>query len=139
MAGTATCFWQAFPEKTNIEIAQAIRNSADRYSNPDNHYGYGIPDFESAFQTFQNGEENVAEVNSIYPNPVKQNSLLQIEYSLLNNDYKVFINDLQGKTIQEYQVESHENQIRIPEVTPGIYILIIQTPTQKTIHKLIIR
>ena len=29
---------------------QLVRESADRYKNPDNVYGYGIPDFWYAYQ-----------------------------------------------------------------------------------------
>ncbi|WP_319800515.1 S8 family peptidase [Flavobacterium sp. N2469] len=47
MAGMAACLWQAFPSKNNKEIRQMILQSADRYTNPDNNYGYGIPNFGS--------------------------------------------------------------------------------------------
>lgn len=49
MAGLIACFWQAFPEFTNIEILDAVQKSAHKYNNPDNRFGYGIPDFKKAF------------------------------------------------------------------------------------------
>jgi len=51
MTGVIACFWQAFPDKTNMEIMQLIRESADRYNNPTDQYGYGIPDFEIAYSS----------------------------------------------------------------------------------------
>lgn len=49
MAGLTACLWQAFPEYNNMKIIDAIQKSADRYSTPDDHYGYGIPNMKTAF------------------------------------------------------------------------------------------
>ena len=49
MAGIATCLWQAFPEVNNMRIIDELRKSSDRYLNPDNRTGYGIPDAKKAF------------------------------------------------------------------------------------------
>lgn len=49
MAGLATCLWQAFPEANNMDIISALQESANRYTNPDNRTGYGIPDIKKAF------------------------------------------------------------------------------------------
>ena len=50
MAGLTACLWQAFPNKTNKEIMEAIRQSANQYKKPDNKLGYGIPDFQKAYE-----------------------------------------------------------------------------------------
>lgn len=49
MAGVVTCLWQAFPEVNNMSVLDALRRSANRYNNPDNRTGYGIPDTKKAF------------------------------------------------------------------------------------------
>lgn len=49
VAGLVACLWQAFPEKTNREIIEAIKKSAHQYDSPDYKLGYGIPDFARAF------------------------------------------------------------------------------------------
>ena len=49
MSGMVTCLWQAFPDKTNYEIMDAVRRSSDRYDTPDSLYGYGIPDMLKAY------------------------------------------------------------------------------------------
>lgn len=51
MAGLATCLWQGFPEFNNMRIVRALKESADRYTNPDDRTGYGIPDLKNAFST----------------------------------------------------------------------------------------
>lgn len=48
MCGMVASLWSAHPTKTNMQIMAAIKQSADRYSQPDNTYGYGIPDFIQA-------------------------------------------------------------------------------------------
>lgn len=61
MAGLAACLWQAFPEKTNEEIMDAIRQSASQAAQPDNKLGYGIPDFQRAFQLLSQVPKGVEE------------------------------------------------------------------------------
>ena len=48
MCGMIACLWQAYPTLTNKEILEAVRESGDRYNNPDSDYGYGIPDMKKA-------------------------------------------------------------------------------------------
>ncbi len=44
MAGVMACLRQAHPERSNMDLIQAIRLSGDQYNFPDNEYGYGVPD-----------------------------------------------------------------------------------------------
>ena len=43
IAGMAACLWSALPNASNREIRERIIHSADRYIQPHDHYGYGIP------------------------------------------------------------------------------------------------
>src|SRR6185437_7501992 len=45
MAGMVTCLWQGNPTKTNMQVINAIKQSASQFSTPDSLLGYGIPDF----------------------------------------------------------------------------------------------
>ena len=51
MAGLAACLWQAFPDVNNMRILRALRESGNRYGDPDDRVGYGIPDLKKAFNT----------------------------------------------------------------------------------------
>lgn len=46
IAGMVACLKQAHPQRSNMEIITAVRQSADRYLNPDakEGYGFGVPD-----------------------------------------------------------------------------------------------
>ena len=48
IAGCVLCLMQQHPKATVMEILMAVRVSGDRHNNPDNEFGYGIPDFELA-------------------------------------------------------------------------------------------
>ena len=50
IAGMAACIWSASPDATNMEIRERIIRSADRYTQPHEQYGYGIPDAWMAYQ-----------------------------------------------------------------------------------------
>ena len=50
IAGMAACLWSASPDATNMEIRERIIRSADRYTQPHEQYGYGIPDAWMAYQ-----------------------------------------------------------------------------------------
>ena len=49
LAGVVACLWQAFPDKTNAEIIQLVKESAHLYPNFTAQEGYGIPNFESVY------------------------------------------------------------------------------------------
>ena len=49
IAGLAACLWSALPNANNMEIRELIIQSADRYSQPHDQYGYGIPDAWKAY------------------------------------------------------------------------------------------
>lgn len=50
MTGMVTCLWQAFPTLTNKEILEIVRASSDRYEDPDQEYGFGIPNMQFAYE-----------------------------------------------------------------------------------------
>lgn len=49
IAGLASCLWQLFPEVNGYQLIQALRESSDRFSKPEEQYGYGIPDMRKAY------------------------------------------------------------------------------------------
>lgn len=73
LAGAVACLRQARPYASVQEICDAVRACSDRADNPDNYYGYGIPDFSKALELLA-VEENVVpaeEIINVYPNPLK--------------------------------------------------------------------
>jgi serine protease AprX len=59
VAGLIACLWQAFPRFSNMKILDAVYKSSDKYNSPDNRYGFGIPNFKTAYQLLKR-DENIA-------------------------------------------------------------------------------
>lgn len=54
VAGLILCLWQAFPEFSNMEIIDAVQRNSSKFANPDDRFGYGIPNFKKAYEYLQN-------------------------------------------------------------------------------------
>ncbi len=58
IAGLIACLWQAFLNYNNMTILDAVYRSADRYNNPDERYGYDIPNMKKAYRILKH-KQNV--------------------------------------------------------------------------------
>ncbi|WP_029269009.1 S8 family serine peptidase [Flavobacterium sp. KJJ] len=116
MAGMIACLWQAFPSKTNKEIREIILKSSDRYTVPDNNYGYGIPNFGSTLgiENFQNFT-----VFSMFPNPAK--TTISFLFSDENYTASVSIFSLLGQKLIEKQITNQNPILSIEALNSGLY------------------
>ncbi len=137
MCGATTCLWQAFPELTGEEIRQAIKESADRYTSPNNQYGYGIPDFESVYVSLKVNENNVDNI-SIYPNPNISRQTLSIIRPISSNTMIIKIIDVTGKLIYNTTTKKSRVYLQLPILDTGMYLLQFSTSNTITSKKLII-
>lgn len=49
VCGLVACLWQSFPKMRAIDIINLVRQTSSQYNEPDNIYGYGIPNFWKAY------------------------------------------------------------------------------------------
>lgn len=100
MAGVVTSFWQAMPKYSNTELLQAIENSADKKDEPDNAYGYGIPDFYEAYKTLSSSVIELNAQKDYYKEPVDLSERLDIFMSKVKA-YKatVSLHNAQGQLL----------------------------------------
>ena len=56
VAGLVACLWQALPEKTALEIIELVRQTGSNAKDPDNIFGYGIPNFWRAYMIGKAGK-----------------------------------------------------------------------------------
>jgi subtilisin family serine protease len=134
MAGMVTCLWQAFPNKTNAEITQIVKQSAHLYSNPTNHEGYGIPNFETIYNTLSVEEAILDnEYFKFYPNPV--NDYLNFYFPTDINEIEVTIYSLLGKKLIEKNVFKNLPKLEISQLPKGLYILKTSLGTNNKISK----
>ena len=136
MAGVTACFWQAFPNLTSTQIMQRIRESADRYQNPHEQYGYGIPNFETAYANVLNvDEQNFINDVSIFPNPVNTTFTLKMNTNNLS-EFSIEIFNVIGKKVYEKKNLKSKN-VNVSMLRSGIYILKIMSETHQKTIKLI--
>lgn len=116
MAGMIACLWQAFPTKTSKEIRQMLLEISDRFANPDNDYGYGIPNFGSTL-----GVENF-QVSSdflVFPNPTK--TTVSFLFSDKNNNALVSIYSVLGQKLIEKQITIQNPILSLEALNSGLY------------------
>lgn len=128
-------------QQNNIDILkQTIFESADQFSNPNSHYGYGIPNFENAYyQYISQIASSVDDFNisnlKVSPNPVSSSFFI----SNLGNDfsrYSLKIYNIFGKEVYNV-LKLTSNKINISNFNKGVYIVKIQKGNQQKVIKLI--
>jgi serine protease AprX len=125
MAGAIASFWQAIPWATNQQVVNFIKQSADRFANPTNQFGYGIPDFQNALdQALLSINQNVADKFLVYPNPVK--NYLSISLPQGFNNANVTIYNSLGQIILNKEVNSNTS-VYIDILSLGIYYYKIES------------
>ena len=98
LAGAVACLRQALPYSSVQEICDAIRACGDRADNPDNKYGYGIPDFSQALELLSVEDpigNTPAHIITVYPNPS-------------NGDVHVVLNDLHKAELTVFDFMGHK-------------------------------
>ncbi len=122
IAGLAACLIEAYPAKHSEELAGFIRQSAHLYANPNDSLGYGIPDFQKAFQlsTPQYVVQEMA--YQIYPNPISDHIIID---AMAQKNWRTALKiyDLQGNCVYEEKIEAY-NAYRVNlQLDPGLYLL----------------
>lgn len=134
MAGAVASFWSAFPNKTNAEIIQLVKASADRFSNPNNQYGYGIPDFQQAYTAALATSVYDKKTFVLYPNPT-QNKISVLFPETVSEAKIVFYNAM-GQQVLEQKIANNQS-ILLDNLNSGIYIYKITFDTVSQTGKLI--
>ena len=136
MAGMIASFWQAVPWATNAQVLNFVKQSADRFANPDAQYGYGIPDFQQALAIAALAvNENVKKSFLIYPNPF--DDIVSIGYEeTITNPNLVLYNSLGQMVLQIAQIKSMQ-QLNLDTLNSGVYFYKIESDTISQSGKII--
>lgn len=137
LAGMIASFWGAVPNLTNQQIIDFVKQSADRFTNPNDQYGYGIPDFQMALQmALLSTNENQIEQFQYFPNPTKGNLTLISPSKTIGNEV-VFYNGL-GQIVRSQKIENSIETVSLESLNSGVYYFTIQT-SESTIQGKIIK
>lgn len=116
-------------------LKKSVYESADRFSNPTAQQGYGIPNFETALNSYigtASLQENKLMSLTINPNPVKNHFTIQ-NLKTISKTYSLQIFDVLGKKVYDKDVFNNE-KIEIGNFKKGIYFVkIFNEDATKTI------
>jgi hypothetical protein len=124
-AGLVACLWQALPTKTNTEITQLIKASADNYTAPTAQFGYGIPDFSLAL-TNALSIENFSHSHFILtPNPTRGDLTISFPEKIENVTISIF--NALGQLIVQKSSPKNLFSIDMNSFSNGVYLYSIQS------------
>ena len=121
ITGGISCLWQAFPDRTNIEIIHAVKNSGSQVLNPDNLLGFGIPDFEKAYHILSATSSNYntdPTKEIVFPNPAEDFITIK---SNLSKGSMVSVFHANGQLIYSVTSIGQVIQINISNWESGLY------------------
>lgn len=145
IAGMMACFLQYtrknFPDKSIPETLHAVRVSSNMHENPNDRYGYGIPDFMKAkdihttnFIEVTNDKQN----NFVYYDKLTKQIKLNKNSVTIANIENLQISNIQGQTVLSLQKVTESTQIMTDGFQKGIYIINAVSGNNKLNQKLII-
>ncbi|MBW4359982.1 S8 family peptidase [Flavobacterium taihuense] len=119
-AGMVACLWQAFPNKTNREIKDLIIKSADRYSIPNNQYGYGIPDFSLALSNGLGVNDFSKNDVFVYPNLTSDYVTFSISTTFRKGIIRFYA--LNGQKVLEKSITDEFLLVSLRNLQSSVYI-----------------
>ncbi len=138
MAGAITSLWQARPEVRNDQIMQIVRESAHLYNNPTNLMGYGIPNFEDAYNALLilGVEDDFLKSNfALYPNPTSD--IINISFPQELNKAQFDLYTVLGNKVLSTEISSDLNSVSIESLATGIYIATISEGKHQVSFKIV--
>ncbi len=143
-AGMVACLWQSVPNKKNMELIEAIKQSSSLYATPNNQFGYGIPDYCSAkaalvgINEINSNSTNFLSLNSSNPfsNEIKFdiNSVSSVKIYLYNSlGALVFNGEASASANNSKQIYS----IPTEALATGFYTLVALSNSGSVSYKLI--
>lgn len=146
IAGGLACLRQAFPDIHPQTILQTLRATAERASDPDTAYGYGLVRFDRAFQALQTYQDSLLDQQpEAFPLQLRYEADGRAQLHLLapfSQDIELRYYDPSGRTLFRsrrtlYPGETLPALVPLPaSISPGLYILAVHTAGRMKIFKL---
>jgi serine protease AprX len=144
LCGLVACLWQAFPEFNNTEIVAAVEKSSSKYNNPDNRFGYGIPNMRIAYQILEQERiiKNYQQALGnkwikAFPVPFSDNLTVLLKAPVSGNCSLRLI-DMNGKTIEQKTAAILQDNFitisfgRLKAISRGVYTIQYNDGKNKT-------
>jgi len=142
LAGLIACLWQAFPDRSNMEIMDMVKHSASHFHEPDSLYGYGIPDFSQLAETssLSFSAKNESYTVSVLCHPSTKSSTLYLSPAK-HGRVRIKIKTISGKSVFSHTAYvSNYNGYEMPikdnaKITAGMYWVKVRTNVGKVCLK----
>jgi subtilisin family serine protease len=129
--GLIACLWEAFPTYNNMAILNAVYQSANRYNNPDNRFGYGIPDMHKAYLLLKEKQNKELYGNDwLFVNPDTFTNIIHIKLiGQIDGNAKLFLNDANGNIIKIISLATEQQEVydtsftTLDNLPPGNYFI----------------
>ncbi|MCF6130408.1 S8 family serine peptidase [Flavobacterium sp. AS60] len=119
ISGMIASFWQAIPWATNQQVVDFVKQSADRYVNPNNQFGYGIPDFQLALNNALSVNHNSGGRFLVHPNPVQDNLFVSFPDGF--QEAKISLYNAIGQIVFEKNIQNTDVSLSLNNINSGIY------------------
>ncbi len=111
--GLIACLWQAFPAYNNMTILNAVYQSADRYDNPNNHYGFGIPNMQKAYLILKK-KQNLELYGNEWlfgnPNPFTDRIAVKL-IGQINGNAQLSLQNVEGNIIASISLTTEQEEV----------------------------
>jgi serine protease AprX len=129
LCGGIACLWQSLPQLTVWQLRQLLKMSSDKYSNPNNVYGYGLPNLCLA-RGIVLGTNEVQQIDysfTLFPNPSQGIFNLKSYVGTLEN-LQYQLHDISGKLIYASKKMTGQSFLidALQQHPVGVYTLQIQ-------------
>jgi len=136
MAGAITSFWSAIPWATNQQVLDFVKQSADRFLSPNDQFGYGIPNFQTALAIAQlSNNESEFKKFKLYPNPTSDKISIVFPNDIGEMNFVLYSN--LGQKILERSIKKDVSEISLEGNSSGIYFYTIESKSDFQLGKII--
>jgi subtilisin family serine protease len=121
LAGMGACLWEALPGLTSFELMNLMKQFSDRASQPNEYYGYGIPDI---YKAYLYGKKNSTRLSSINHGETSWGYTDSMRNRLYWRDDKitwVIVYSFDGRIVLNQPVSS--DFVDIGSLQKGIYVI----------------
>lgn len=138
MCGLIACLWQANPDMTNVQLLDIVRRSGNKFSTPNDDYGYGVVDMQLALDAVR----NASSINEDFINKSSSFVLTSDNAGCLNvedindvkGEYRITIYSIVGEKVFSDNF-SDKKTFDLNKSQKGLYIVLIVGQDQKESFK----
>lgn len=138
IAGAVASLWQSRPNTPNNQIMDIVRQSAHLFNTPTDQMGYGIPNFEDAYNALQilSVEDQLLKENfAVYPNPARD--FIKVNFPNAVSEASLKLYNILGDLLLSKTISVSNNTILLDEYSNGIYLVSVASKGKQNTFKII--